>query len=72
MDQQERFCISVEEMGKRLSISRATAFALVKQQGFPTITLGRRILIPLAGLEKWLDEHATTQTTNESFGETSV
>ena len=68
MDSQERLCISVEEMGKRLSISRATAFALVKQRGFPAITLGRRILIPVASLERWLDAQASDQAMIASVG----
>ena len=51
-------CITVEEMGKRLSISRVSAYALAHSQGFPTVTLGRRLLIPLAGLEKWLETQA--------------
>lgn len=51
-------CITVEEMGKRLSISRVTAYALAHSEGFPTVTLGRRLLIPLAGLVKWLEEQA--------------
>ena len=68
MEAQERLCISVEEMGKRMSISRATAFALVKQKGFPAISLGRRILIPVASLEKWLDAQATSQMTVNPTG----
>ncbi len=68
MEAQERLCISVEEMGKRMSISRVTAFALVKQKGFPAINLGRRILIPVASLEKWLDAQATSQMTVNPTG----
>jgi excisionase family DNA binding protein len=68
MKAQERLCISVEEMGKRMSISRATAFALVKQKGFPAISLGRRILIPVASLEKWLDAQAASQMTVNPTG----
>lgn len=51
-------CITVEEMGKRLSISRASAYQLSHSEGFPTVTLGRRLLIPLSALEKWLEEQA--------------
>lgn len=48
-------CVTVEEMGKRLSISRASAYLLAHSEGFPTVTIGRRMLIPLASLEKWLE-----------------
>ena len=68
MEVQERLCISVEEMGKRMSISRATAFALVRQKGFPAISLGRRILIPVASLEKWLDTQTNGQASITSIG----
>lgn len=51
-------CITVEEMGKRLSISRASAYALAHSEGFPTVTIGRRMLIPLSALERWLEAQA--------------
>jgi excisionase family DNA binding protein len=54
----QSLCLSVEEMCKRLSISQASAYALVHTEGFPTVTIGRRMLIPLASLEKWLEEQS--------------
>ena len=51
-------CVTVEEMGKRLSISRASAYSLAHSEGFPTVTIGRRMLIPLSALEKWLEAQA--------------
>lgn len=50
-----KLCITVEEMGKRLGISRITAYELSRSEGFPTLRLGRRVLISVKGLEGWLD-----------------
>jgi len=63
MKENNRLCISVAELEELLSISRTTAFALVKAEGFPSFTLGRRILIPVASLERWLDAQAANQKT---------
>jgi excisionase family DNA binding protein len=49
-------CVTVEEMAKRLSISRAAAYGLVKRKDFPAVTIGRRILVPVACLEGWLSQ----------------
>ena len=50
-------CITVPEMGKRLGVSRAMAYNLVNAHGFyPAFRIGRRVLIRVAALEKWLDE----------------
>ncbi len=37
-----------------LGISRAKAYDLVKTVGFPKIKIGKRIAIPKAEFEKWL------------------
>lgn len=54
----DKLCISVDEMAMRLGISRAGAFALVHSNGFPSIRVGRRLLVPLVGLERWLEQQA--------------
>ena len=55
---EDRLCLTVEEMGKKLSISRAGAYELARRADFPAIHAGRRILIPISGLEKWLEAQA--------------
>lgn len=52
-----KLCISVAEMGKRIGVSRKTAFDLANSQGFPAIRVGHRILIPIKGLETWIEDH---------------
>ena len=46
---------SVEEMGKSLGISRAKAYELTRSSGFPKVRLGKRILIPIDGLKRWIE-----------------
>ena len=58
MESKEAICIGVEAMGRRMGISRSSAFALAHTPGFPTVTIGKRILVPVAELEAWLRRQA--------------
>jgi len=51
----EKLCISVSEMGEALGISRVRAYQLVKTTGFPALVFGRRIMIPVDGLRRWIE-----------------
>ena len=53
-DRTEPMCLAVDDLCEILGVSRPTAYELVHRDGFPTIRVGRRILVPRAGLEKWL------------------
>lgn len=46
--------IEVEELAAAMRISRAKAYELVHQDGFPTVRLGKRILVPRDDFENWL------------------
>mgnify|MGYP001557829489 CR=1 FL=1 len=51
----ERLTMTVEEAGKALGISRATAYMLAKTGQLPTIRLGeRRLVVPKVALERML------------------
>lgn len=52
----ERLTLSVEEAGKVLGISRATAYSLANQGLLPIIKLGKRILVSKAGLERMIND----------------
>lgn len=52
----DRLTLTVEETGKMLGISRATAYQLANQGKLPVIRLGRRLLISKAGLERMVNE----------------
>ena len=48
--------LSVPEVAAVLGISRAGAYELVKAKGFPSLSIGTRILVPRDKLAVWIDE----------------
>ncbi len=54
-----RMVMTVEEMGRELGISRATAYELSQHPGFPSFTIGRRVLVSREGLAKWIEKQYT-------------
>ena len=57
MEQNVSYCMTVEEMGKQLGVSRVLAYQLANSEGFPAVRIGRRVVIPVAAFDKWLTEH---------------
>jgi excisionase family DNA binding protein len=53
-DWRERVTIRVPECAKILDISRTTAYVAVRAGDIPTIKVGGRLLVPVAGLKKKL------------------
>ena len=51
----EKLTLSVEEAGKLLGVSRQVAYQLIHRSDFPTLNIGRRILVPKKQLEIWMD-----------------
>ena len=51
-----RLCVTVPEAAKMLGISRNFCYQLVREGKLPSIKFGKRILIPLAALEKMLEK----------------
>lgn len=47
--------LSVPELASVLGISRAGVYELVKEKGFPSLTIGSRILVPRDKLIAWID-----------------
>lgn len=54
----ERLTYSIPEVAKLLGINTITAYYLAKREDFPAIRIGRRIIVPKAGLEQWLEQAA--------------
>ena len=42
-----------------LGISRAGAYELVHSEGFPTLKIGSRIVVPKDKLREWIDANTT-------------
>ena len=51
--------LTVKEFRQRMKISEPTALKMIHQPGFPMIRAGKKILIPVVQLERWLEEQAT-------------
>ena len=60
----EKLTLSVEEAGKLLGVSRQVAYQLIHRPDFPTIQIGRRVLIPKKQLEEWMDRQVNGAEVN--------
>ena len=49
--------LSVPDLTAALGISRAGAYELVKSEGFPSLHIGNRILIPKGELIAWIERN---------------
>ena len=56
----EKLTITVEEMANVVGVSRPKAYELIHKEGFPTVRIGRRVVIPIDGLKRWLEEQAVS------------
>lgn len=54
----EKLTVTVDEMAKIVGVSRPTAYELIHKEGFPTVRIGRRVVIPIDSLKRWLEEQA--------------
>ena len=50
----EKTTMSVQELSAQMGISLPKAYELVKSEGFPSIRIGTRILIPVDTFREWL------------------
>lgn len=46
--------ITVNELAVKLGVSRPMAYKLIHAEGFPMMKLGKKVLIPLDGLDSWI------------------
>ena len=51
----ERLTVSVPEAAEMLGVSRAHAYALVRSDQIPSLKLGRRVVVPRAALEHFVE-----------------
>ena len=54
----EKLVLSVAEAAEIVGISDRYMYELVKTEGFPTIRIGKRLLVSRPGLERWLEAQA--------------
>lgn len=51
--------LSVPEVAAVLGISQAGAYELVRTDGFPSLKVGSRIVVPKEKFIEWIDENTT-------------
>lgn len=51
----EKLVLTVEQARLMLGISRGLAYEAIRRREIPSIRIGRRILIPRAGLERMIE-----------------
>ncbi len=54
----EKLTLSVPEAAQIVGVSQSKMYEIVKIKGFPTIHIGRRLLVSVKGLERWIEEQA--------------
>ena len=54
----EQLTLSVPEAAQIVGVSQSKMYEIVKIKGFPTIQIGRRLLVSAKGLERWIEEQA--------------
>ena len=52
----EKLVLTVEEARQKLGISRGLAYEAIRRGVIPSLRIGRRILIPYAGLKRIIEE----------------
>lgn len=53
-----RITIGTKEAAAILGVSMPTIYEMVHMSGFPSIRVGRKILISIEGLKKWVEEQS--------------
>ena len=54
----EKLTMSIPEAAKVLGISTSQMYVLARAEGFPSINVGKRILVSVKGLVRWVDQQA--------------
>lgn len=54
--------LSANQVAQALGISRAGAYQLMHAKGFPTIRLGKRMVVSKEQMRKWLDAQAAANS----------
>ena len=54
----EKLTLNVAEASKILGVSEPKMYQLARSDGFPSFHVGKRLLISVKGLERWVEEQA--------------
>ena len=65
-EQLQRRVYVTEDLMPLLGIGRSTAYELVNRRDFPTVRVGRKILIPRDAFERWLEAQTAEAFSQEA------
>ena len=51
------YTLNAKQVAEILGVARNTAYTLMHSEGFPTLHVGRRLLVPKDKLLQWMDDH---------------
>ena len=54
----KKLTYTVVEAAAALGVSKTTMYQLIRTEGFPVAMIGKRSLIPIKALERWVEEIA--------------
>lgn len=54
----EKLTLSASEAAQVIGVSRTTMYKMMKVNGFPTVRVGKRLLVSRKGLERWVEEQS--------------
>ena len=52
--------LSANQLAQVLGISRANAYTLMHSKGFPTIQIGKRMVVPKSKLIEWMERQTAS------------
>ena len=60
--QKAKLTCSVTEAAELLGISKSAMYPLTRSEGFPSIDIGRRRVVSIEGLKRWVEKQAEGRT----------
>lgn len=64
-----KLALNTAELAAALGIGKSKAQELLKTPGFPTVRLGRRVVVPVDALKEWLDSQIKDSPNKERMNE---
>ena len=55
------FTLKADQVAAVLGISRANAYTLLRREDFPTLRIGKRMLVPRDRFIRWIEENTQKQ-----------
>ena len=49
--------LNADMVAKTLGVSPASGYELMREEGFPSLRIGNRIVVPKEQFIRWVDEH---------------